>query len=113
MTGTADSAKLDFQNMYGMEVENIPTHLPNALVVLPDVVKRTENEKIEAIVADILAKHASGQPVLVGGLSKGKADKLYEQLQHARRHAGQPPLDVGVLTGVQPKEIEDKILGNA
>ena len=69
MTGTAKTEELEFEEIYGMDVVEVPTNKPIARKDLPDVVYRTQKEKYRAVVRDIIETHATGQPVLVGTIS--------------------------------------------
>src|SRR5207244_1341291 len=66
MTGTAETEAQEFATTYKIDVIVIPTNRPLKRVEEPDLVYRTEREKYEAIVSDILDKQASGRPTLVG-----------------------------------------------
>jgi preprotein translocase subunit SecA len=69
MTGTADTEAFEFQQIYGLEVVVIPTHLPMIRQDLGDLVFLTMEEKFDAILEDIRDCHKRGQPVLVGTAS--------------------------------------------
>jgi preprotein translocase subunit SecA len=69
MTGTADTEAFEFQQIYGLEVVVIPTHKDMIRDDHPDLVYLTENDKVEAIVEDIVDCSERGQPVLVGTTS--------------------------------------------
>jgi preprotein translocase subunit SecA len=76
MTGTAETEAAEFGKIYKLDVIAAPTNRPLARVEEPDLVYRTQQEKFEAIVADILEKQASGRPTLVGTVSIEKSEKL-------------------------------------
>jgi preprotein translocase subunit SecA len=69
MTGTADTEAFEFQQIYGLEVVVIPTHKDMVRDDHPDLVYLTEQDKVEAIVEDIVDCSERGQPVLVGTTS--------------------------------------------
>jgi len=69
MTGTADTEAFEFQQIYGLEVVVIPTHMPMVRDDQPDLVYLTEKDKFEAIIEDIVDCEERGQPVLVGTTS--------------------------------------------
>ncbi len=112
MTGTADTEAYEFQQIYGLEVVVIPTHMPMVREDRGDLIFLTVEDKFEAILEDLRDCHKRGQPVLVGTtsietselLSKllTKSDVPHEVLnakQHAREaeivvQAGRP----GVVT---------------
>ena len=66
MTGTADTEAYEFQDIYGLETVVIPTHRKMIRIDEQDKVYRTVTEKYQAIVEDVKACHAQGQPVLLG-----------------------------------------------
>jgi preprotein translocase subunit SecA len=69
MTGTADTEAVEFQQIYDLEVVNIPTNKPMIRKDQPDSIYRTRPEKFNAIVEEIARLHHKGQPVLVGTIS--------------------------------------------
>ncbi|MEO5367947.1 MAG: preprotein translocase subunit SecA [Magnetococcus sp. WYHC-3] len=81
MTGTADTEAAEFQSIYNLEVVIIPTNRPMVREDRDDVVFRTHDEKLQAIVEDIRESHASGQPILVGTVSIEKSEELSRRLQ--------------------------------
>ncbi|SDQ08879.1 preprotein translocase subunit SecA [Quadrisphaera sp. DSM 44207] len=84
MTGTASTEAAEFQQIYSLGVVPIPTNRPMARTDQPDLVYKTEAAKFDAVVEDIAARHAAGQPVLVGTTSVAKSEYLSQQLR-ARR----------------------------
>jgi len=76
MTGTAETEAPEFNKIYSLDVIVIPTNRPLKRVEEPDLVYRTEREKYDAIVNDILDKQASGRPTLVGTVSIEKSERL-------------------------------------
>jgi preprotein translocase subunit SecA len=81
MTGTADTEAQEFASIYKLDVMVIPTNRPLRRVEEPDTVYRTEREKYDAIVADILEKQKTGRPVLTGTVSIEKSEKLSKLLK--------------------------------
>ncbi len=69
MTGTADTEAYEFQDIYGLEVIVIPTHMPMIRADHGDVVYLTPPEKFKAIVEEIEDCKKRGQPALVGTAS--------------------------------------------
>ena len=65
MTGTADTEAYEFQQIYGLEVVVIPTHVPMIRDDAPDLVYLTQKDKFDAIIEDVQECRESGQPVLV------------------------------------------------
>ncbi len=81
MTGTADTEAEEFGKIYKLDVIVIPTNRELKRIEEPDTVYRTEREKYEAIVTDILEKQAQGRPVLVGTVSIEKSERLSKLLK--------------------------------
>jgi len=69
MTGTAKTEEGEFQNIYNMDVVEIPTNVPVIRKDLNDAVYKTKKEKFNAVVDAIVEAHAKGQPVLVGTIT--------------------------------------------
>ena len=69
MTGTALTEEREFRDIYGMDVIEIPTNRPVVRKDLNDAVYATKNEKYRAVIREIEAAHAKGQPVLVGTIT--------------------------------------------
>src|SRR5438034_8608850 len=80
MTGTADTEAEEFAKIYKLDVVVIPPTRPLRRVENPDLVYRTETEKWDAIVTEILEEHGKGRPVLVGTVSIEKSEKLSSML---------------------------------
>src|SRR5438132_2711251 len=76
MTGTAETEADEFHKIYKLDVIVIPPNKPHGRVEYPDLVYRTEQEKWDAIVTDIIYEHTKGRPVLVGTVSIEKSEKL-------------------------------------
>ena len=81
MTGTAKTEEEEFQDIYHMDVIEIPTNKPVIRVDNPDEIYRTEAEKFGAVIDDIKARHETGQPVLVGTISIEKSEELSKLLK--------------------------------
>ena len=80
MTGTADTEAYEFQDIYGLETVVIPTHRKMIRIDEQDKVYRTVAEKYQAIVEDVKACHAKGQPVLLGTTSIENSELLSQLL---------------------------------
>ncbi len=76
MTGTAETEAEEFAKIYKLDVVVIPTNRPLIRTNHPDVVYKTEREKFNAVVEDIVERHRQGQPVLVGTVSIEKSERL-------------------------------------
>ena len=81
MTGTAETEAEEFAKIYKLDVIVVPTNRPMLRKEEPDVVYRTEREKWEAIVVDIIENQKTGRPVLVGTVSVEKSEKLAAMLK--------------------------------
>jgi preprotein translocase subunit SecA len=76
MTGTAETEAEEFAKIYKLDVVVIPTNRSLIRHNHPDVVYKTEREKFNAVVEDIITRHQQGQPVLVGTVSIEKSERL-------------------------------------
>ncbi|GGE04770.1 protein translocase subunit SecA [Marinithermofilum abyssi] len=81
MTGTAKTEEEEFRKIYGMNVVQIPTHKPMQRVDHSDVLYKTEEAKFRAVVEEIVQRHATGQPILVGTVSIEKSELLSKMLK--------------------------------
>src|ERR671918_646414 len=84
MTGTAETEAPEFAKIYNLDVMVIPTNRPLVRVEEPDLVYRTEGEKWNAIVDDIIKTNQSGRPALVGTVSIEKSERVSKMLQRKR-----------------------------
>lgn len=76
MTGTAETEATEFVHTYGLEVVVIPTNEPVIRKDHSDLVYKTKEEKLEAIIAKIEELYQKGQPVLVGTVSIQSSEEL-------------------------------------
>jgi len=81
MTGTADTESVEFSEIYGLQVVVIPTNKPMIRDDRHDVVFKTEDEKFDAVIEEIVDCHERGQPVLVGTVSIEKSERVSEKLK--------------------------------
>jgi preprotein translocase subunit SecA len=81
MTGTAETEAEEFENIYGLDVAVIPTNEDMVRKDHPDLIYRTEKEKFQAVIDEIIDCHDRGQPVLVGTVSIEKSERLSKILQ--------------------------------
>jgi len=95
MTGTASTEAAEFQDIYKLEVVEVPTNKPVKRIDEDDVVYRTAKEKFKAVITDIRDCVRRKQPVLVGTVSIEKsevlssllaAEKIPHQVLNARHH---------------------------
>ena len=81
MTGTAMTEAAEFEEIYNLDVVEIPTNKPMIRKDENDVIYKNENAKYRAIVESIKESHEKGQPVLVGTVSIEKSEKLSKLLK--------------------------------
>ena len=81
MTGTAMTEEAEFEEIYNLDVVEIPTNKPMIRKDENDVIYKNENAKFRAIVRSIKESHEKGQPVLVGTVSIEKSEKLSKLLK--------------------------------
>ena len=81
MTGTALTEAEEFETIYSLDVVEIPTNRPVIRIDHSDVVYKNVNGKYRAIVEQVKACHAKGQPVLVGTISIEKSEVLSKMLR--------------------------------
>ncbi len=86
MTGTAATQAIEFQQVYEMPVEVIPTNRPMIRVDHPDALFATKAEKEAAVVAEIRRVHQRAQPVLVGTGSVEESERLSRRLGDIPHH---------------------------
>lgn len=84
MTGTAMTEASEFDKIYKLGVVPIPTNKPMIRIDQPDLVYRTEAAKFNAVVDDLVERHRTGQPVLVGTTSVEKSELLSGLLKDRR-----------------------------
>lgn len=80
MTGTAKTEEQEFNNIYGLEVYEIPPNKPLRRIDMPDLIFKTKAAKYRAVVRDVVARHATGQPILVGTTSITQSEELSDML---------------------------------
>lgn len=80
MTGTAMTEREEFANTYSLDVVEIPTNKPVIRKDQQDVVYRTAEGKLRAIVGQVVECHAKGQPVLIGTVSIEKSEQISQLL---------------------------------
>ena len=81
MTGTAMTEEKEFQEIYALDVIEIPTNKPIARNDNNDVIYKNQRAKFNAVIEEIKEAHAKGQPVLVGTVSIEKSEILSELLK--------------------------------
>ena len=83
MTGTAMTEESEFEEIYNLDVVEIPTNKPMIRDDQNDVIYKNENAKYKAIVESVKQSHEKGQPVLIGTVSIEKSEKLSKLLKEA------------------------------
>ena len=81
MTGTAKTEDAEFQEIYKLDVIEIPTNKPMIRKDNNDVIYKNEAGKFRAVVQEVKESHEKGQPVLIGTVSIEKSEKLSKMLQ--------------------------------
>ena len=84
MTGTADTEATEFQQIYGLEVVVVPTHMDVKRIDQPDVIYRTMQEKFLAIIEDVQERNVNGQPILIGTSSIEDSELLSDAFDKAK-----------------------------
>ena len=81
MTGTAKTEEAEFQGIYNLDVVQIPTNKPMIRKDMNDMVYKGKNAKFKAVAEEIIRRHQTGQPVLVGTVSVETSEMLSRMLQ--------------------------------
>ena len=76
MTGTAKTEEEEFQGIYSLDVVQIPTNKPMIRKDLNDMVYKTKRGKFNAVVEEIVKRHQTGQPILVGTVNVETSEML-------------------------------------
>lgn len=83
MTGTAMTEEAEFEEIYNLDVVEIPTNKPMIRDDQNDVIYKHEDAKYRAIVESVKESNQKGQPVLIGTVSIEKSEKLSKLLKEA------------------------------
>ncbi|MCP4023870.1 MAG: preprotein translocase subunit SecA [Desulfobacteraceae bacterium] len=87
MTGTAETEAPEFKKIYDLDVLVIPTHQTMIRDDAPDLIYKTQKEKYDAAIKEVIALHKKGQPVLVGTISIDVSEDLSKKLKKKKiRH---------------------------
>ncbi len=81
MTGTAETEETEFYQIYGLDVNVIPTHRPIRRLDQPDRIYKTRKEKHDAIMAEIERLHELSLPILIGTVNVDVSETLSRQLK--------------------------------
>ncbi len=84
MTGTAMTEEEEFEEIYRLDVIEIPTNKPMIRKDHSDIIYKNEDAKFRAVIRDIKESYEKGQPVLVGTVSISKSEKLSKMLDKER-----------------------------
>lgn len=80
MTGTAKTAELEFEKIYNLTVEEIPTARPTQRQDLPDFIYKDQFSKWNAVALECKQTSLTGQPILIGTTTVEKSDMLAQLL---------------------------------
>ncbi len=83
MTGTADTEAAEFKKIYNLEVLVMPTNMPMIRQDHNDLIYKTEEEKIKAVIEEVKALNKAKRPVLIGTISIEKSELLGKHLTRA------------------------------
>ncbi|MEP7226962.1 MAG: preprotein translocase subunit SecA [Gemmatimonadales bacterium] len=81
MTGTAETEETEFFQIYGLDVNVIPTHRPIRRLDQADRIYKTRKEKHDAIMTEVERLHQLGWPVLIGTVNVDVSETLSRQLK--------------------------------
>jgi preprotein translocase subunit SecA len=81
MSGTVATEANEFDHIYKLEVISIPTNTQVIRKDLPDLIYRSQNEKLDALCQEVIEKNELGMPVLVGTISIEKSEKISSMLK--------------------------------
>lgn len=84
MTGTAKTEEEEFLEIYNMYVVEIPTNKPVARIDYPDAVYGTKKAKFKALVDEVVERHKTGQPILVGTIAVETSELLSKYLSERK-----------------------------
>ena len=94
MTGTATGCENEFARVYGLAVSVVPTRKPSRRKLLPEVIRDTEEQKVNAIGEEVATLHQQGRAVLVGTLNIAQSTLVANELDRRQ-------LPFAVLNGIQ------------
>ncbi len=83
MTGTADTEAAEFKKIYNLDVLVMPTNMPMIRQDHNDLIYKTEEEKIKAVIEEVKALNKAKRPVLIGTISIEKSELLSKHLTRA------------------------------
>ncbi|KEQ22232.1 preprotein translocase subunit SecA [Paenibacillus tyrfis] len=80
MTATAHASAMEFEDIYELQVVQIPPNRPNIRIDHPHRIYTHKEAKLKALVQEISSVHATGRPILIGTSSVEESDMLAEAL---------------------------------
>lgn len=83
MTGTADTEAAEFKKIYNLDVLVVPTNMPMIRDDYNDLIYKTEEEKIKAVIKEVKELNKEKRPVLIGTISIEKSELLSKYLTKA------------------------------
>ena len=83
MTGTADTEAPEFKKIYNLDVIVVPTNMPMIRQDHNDLIYKTEQEKIKAVIEEVKELNEAGRPVLIGTISIEKSELLSKHLNRS------------------------------
>lgn len=83
MSGTAITQQDEFRDIYSLDVVEVPTNRPIIRIDRPDIIYKTEPEKMHRVMAEVKASLGKGQPVLIGTASVIDSEKYSKALTEA------------------------------
>lgn len=81
MTGTAKTEEEEFRNIYNMMVVEVPTNRPIQRIDEADLIYKSFNDKINAVINDVANRHQKGQPVLLGTIAVETSELISKHLK--------------------------------
>ena len=81
MTGTAKTEEEEFRNIYNMMVVEVPTNRPIQRIDEADLIYKSFNDKINAVINDVADRHQKGQPVLLGTIAVETSELISKHLK--------------------------------
>lgn len=106
MTGTAEAAKQEFSEHYGLELYKVEPNTPSQRTEHPITVYENKKAKLNAVVSEVVRAHEKGQPVLIGTPSIEDSEELYELLKNAG-------IENAAVLNAKNNEAEAEIIRNA
>lgn len=84
MTGTAETEASEFHDIYGLDVNTIPTNKPVCRLDTNDKIYKTRRAKYQAAIEEVRAAHGRGQPVLLGTISVEASEMMSRMLKQEK-----------------------------